>query len=225
MTTFLLAGLLTASCALAQAPADPPLLIQVIQSMGSDGSGARRYSNANATPPVFGMRSITGEPETWLIEAHYSFAGIEELDKAIAAAAVESRPGDRTLIALYRPGWSYRPDLAIRAFAKARYFHVSEYRIRPGTETEFGELVRQRRSGFDRMNLDRPDIAYHVISGAPAETYLFLAPLASLKVLDEALDRAAVDAPRAANKGLAEIEVNRRHLLFRTDPRISRIPE
>jgi hypothetical protein len=63
----------------------------------------------------------------------------------------------RTLIALYRPG-----------------FHVSIYRIRPGAELDFVEFAKIRRLNFDNINLDRPDIGYQVISGAPAGTYVSL---------------------------------------------------
>ena len=55
------------------------------------------------------------------------------------------------------------------------------YQIRSGTEADFGELVKLRRLSADSVNLDRPDIAYRVISGAPAGTYIFLSPVLSLK--------------------------------------------
>jgi hypothetical protein len=66
----------------------------------------------------------------------------------------------RTMLAQYRANWSYRPDQAIRMFPKARYFQISVFRIRPGTEGEFGELIGLRRATADAVNLDRPDLAY-----------------------------------------------------------------
>lgn len=234
MRTLLLAGILTFYAA-AQTPTEPPLLIQVIRAPGSDGASIRPYLNAVATN-VLGMRSVTGVSETWLIEAHDSFVSIEELDKAISAGSPARGGSDRmssqddllapsrTLVALYRPNRSYRPDEAIRMFPKARYFHISLYRIRPGADGDFGELVRQRRYGFERTNLDRPDIAYQVISGAPSETYVFLAPLTSLKTLDDMLARMPASLETGARPGskiAADIEISREHLLFRVDPQIS----
>ena len=90
------------------------------------GSGmAKPYANAGATVNVIGMTAVTGLPETWQIEAHHSFASIEELDQRLGAlgpARTQYNPSDlmqddvlapaRTMMAVYRPAWSYRPDQA-----------------------------------------------------------------------------------------------------------------
>jgi hypothetical protein len=187
--------------------------------------------DTSAAVKVVGMTAVTGESETWLIEAHDSFAGIEELDNALrgadAAADEEAGPlsdellaASRSLIAVYRPGWSYRPEQAIQTLQRARYCQVSIYRIRPGTEAAFAELVKSRRVAFDAVNLDRPEMAYQVISGAPAGTYLFFAPLASLQVLDEGLAKAPLHADGVAAEARAS-EFEREHLLYRVEPALS----
>src|SRR5260370_42385726 len=73
-------------------------------------------------------------------------------------------------------------------FTKARYFQVSLFRIRPGTEAEFGELIRLRRAAADAGNLDRPDLVYQVISGAPAGALVFLGPITPPPNFDEGGD-------------------------------------
>ena len=131
---------------------------------------------------------MTGLPETWLVEAHYSFASVEDLDQRIAALAPVRAFSDaadplqddvlapsRTMLALFRPNWSYRPDQAIRMFPRARYFQISLFRIRPGTEAEFGELIRLRRATADVVNLDRPDMAYRDLRCAGRDVRLPLA--------------------------------------------------
>jgi hypothetical protein len=177
------------------------------------------------------MTSVTGPAETWLLEAHGSFSGIEEVDKAlrplVSATDQQADPlleqalaATRKMIGIYRPGWSYRPDQAIQMFPKARYFQVTIFRIRPGSEGEFAEMVKARRFLYDSMNLDRPDVAYQVVSGAPSGTYIFLAPLASLKTFDEALSRPPAYAEGAAGAAKSA-EVSREHLLLRVEPGIS----
>jgi len=61
------------------------------------------------------MTAISGLPETWLIESHDSFAGIENVDRILGSIPSSVRPGSsqddvmatsRTMIALYRPGYS-----------------------------------------------------------------------------------------------------------------------
>lgn len=240
MKTTLLTGIL-AFCAAAQTPTEPPLLIQLIRTPGTDARALRPYSNAGAGVNVFGMTSITGAPEMWNIEAHDSFGGIEALDRAISSATAASGRLDlaqddvlgpsRTLIALYREDWSFRPDIAIKMLPRARYLYVSIYRIRPGTELDFAELARVRRLVLDRINLDMPDIAYQVISGAPSGTYVFLAPLASLRTIDAGLARGRVGGEPAtghgekASKIVAVTEITHENLLFRVEPRISYVSD
>jgi hypothetical protein len=134
----------------------------------------------------------------------------------------------RTMLARYRPNLSYRSDQAIRLIPRARYFQVSLYRIRPGTEAEFGELIRLRRATADVVNLDRPDLAYQVFSGSPAGTFVFLMPIASLRNYDDGVNPVPVYAEGLASakakdgsRIAAETEISREHLLFRVEPRIS----
>src|ERR1700738_4441076 len=148
-------------CATAQSSSEPPTLIRLIRSDPRD-------ARAQSPVTVLGMNSITGLAETWLIEAHDSFGSIEDVDKATGGPPLQSR----TIVLLYQPGLSYHPDQAVNNLPKARYFVASMYQIRPGTDLDFGELVKLRRAAFDSMNLDRPEIAYHAISGAPSGTYI-----------------------------------------------------
>jgi hypothetical protein len=240
MRILLLAGILS-SAAVAQSLTDVPPIVQLVRNPGTGGPSTRDYANAKAALNVIGLAAVTGPPETWLVEAHASFASVEDLDQRISAlspvrvttGAFEPLQDDvlspsRTMLAQYRANWSYRPDQAIRMFPKARYFQISLFRIRPGTEAEFGELIRLRRATADAVNLDRPDLAYQVISGAPAGTLVFLAPITSLRSFDEGVNPVPVFAEGLAtakakdgSKLASETEIGREHLLFRVEPRIS----
>jgi hypothetical protein len=226
-------AVLLASAAAAQGPSDPPPLLQIVRIPG--GSMAERpYQNAKTAVDVIGIASITGLPETWLLEAHPNFASIEDLDLALHSHAPakpanqfgEAQPGDelpgapRTLVAAYLPSYSYRPGEATRSLPKARYFRVSIYRVKPGTVDFMNSLQSQRRHDYDEVNLDRPELAYRVISGAPAGTYLVLAPLTSLRQIDEGLLRLPGYLEPAADQQSDNV-LGREHLLFRVDPQIS----
>jgi hypothetical protein len=230
MKTILLVGVFVAG-AFAQNWTEPPPLIQLHRRTGTASSMIRRYADATAAVNVVGMTSITGQTESWLVAMHDSFRSIEDVDKTVhpppslngadevlEQSSEEALPASRSMIASYRPAWSYRPDQAVQMLRKARYCQLSIYRIRPGTEADFAELVKSRSALFDSINLDRPEIAYHVISGAPSETFLFLAPLASLKTLDEGLERTHAEGRAAAVKAR---EFTREHLLFRIEPAMS----
>jgi hypothetical protein len=240
MRLLLLAGILS-SAAAAQSLTEVPPIVQLVRKPGTGGASMKPYANASAALNVIGMASVTGLPETWLVEAHYSFASVEDLDQRISQLAPVRAFSDasdplqddvlapsRTMLAQYRPNWSYRADQAIRMFPRARYFQISLYRIRPGTEADFAELIRLRRATADVINLDRPDLAYQVISGAPAGTFVFLSPIISLRNFDDGINSVPVFAEGLANakakdgaKIASETEISREHLLFRVEPRIS----
>ena len=226
-----------AGCAAAQGPTDVPPILQVIRQPGVRGNGTiRPYNAVKAAVDVVGMTAITGVPETWGVELHQTFAEIEDLDRALASIATASSQEEllappRTLILLYQPGWSYRPQEAVRRLPRARYFHVSIYRMRAGTESDLAELMRLRRRQMDSVNLDRPDLVYRVISGEPSGTYIILAPLLSLKTMDEgvaklpAFAEPLATAESAAGKIAASQELSREHFLFRVEPGQSYVSE
>jgi hypothetical protein len=238
-------SLLLLSCpAFSQGGAVPPPIIQITSKPGAASTPTRPYASVRAAVDVLGLASATGLPQTWMLEMHPTFASIEDLDKALGAAASGGKPGDsygqpqddlaappRTMIAVLQAGWSYRPEEAIRAFPTARYLRVAIHRIRAGLDADFGELVRLRTLTDDSVNLDRPDLAYRVVSGAPSGTYIVLSPLNSLRVMDEGVTDVPVcaapvaDARAKAEPKAADIEISAEHLLFRVEPRLSYVSD
>ena len=224
----LLLGALTVGCAVAQL-ADVPPVIQITRKPGIESLSYRPYEQVKAQVEVIGLTSVTGVPETWMIEAHPNFMSIENLDKAIVPTSTHDDlvAPRRTMIGAYRADWSYRPQEAIRRFPYARYFHISIYRIRPGEDDALDEMMENRKRTFESINLSRPDLVYHIISGDSAGIYMVVAPLVSLKIMDDgmaalpAYAEPIAAAEAAAGKKVATIELSREHLLFRVDPAIS----
>jgi hypothetical protein len=227
-----------------QAPTTPPPLLEITCESGTFSAPARPYAAAKAAVDAVGMSSTTGMPQTWTIELHSNFASIEDLDKAIAATAPPQYPHDsyaephdeflmppRTVIAIYEPDWSYRPDEAIRLLPKARYMSVTIHRIKVGLESDFEQLVRLRKLTNESVNLNRPELAYRVFSGAPVGIYLVIAPLANLRSMDDgvpdvpAFAAPVADARAKAEPKQAELEIGREHLLFRVEPRLSYVSD
>ena len=193
--------------------ADPPELLRVIRNV-QEAEPGRCYANARVAVNVLGMRAVSGLDETWLMETHDTFASIEEVDQALASgcpvrnsrssanlASDDVLPLARSLIALYRPALSYRPDEAAKNLSKAHYMLMSIYRIRPGNEDAFSEIIKLRRVRSDSINLDRPEIAYEVIAGAISSTYVFVAPFPTLKILDDGLAKTPAYAEGARDAG------------------------
>jgi hypothetical protein len=233
-----------AAAGFAQAPTVPPPILQIACRPGAASGPTRPYASAKAAVDVVGLAAATGLPQTWMVELHANFASLEDLDKALNAQGPGRQPSDsfgqpqedllappRTMIALYEHEWSYRPDEAVRLLPKARYVMVTIHRIRTGLDGDFSQLVRLRKLTNDSINLDRPELAYHVISGAPSGTYIVLAPFYTLRVLDEgvadipAFAEPLADARAKAAPKAADIEIGREHLLFRVEPRISYVSD
>lgn len=224
-------------CVYAQIGGEPPQLLQLVRRAGADLRTMRPYAELQAPLNVWGMTTLTGVSETWALEAHDSFASIEELDKRLNPPdGPRAANGDggfvaddvlgpsKAMVAIYRADASYRPDQAVKALARARYVHVTIYRVRPGMDNSFATVANYRRNAFDTMNLDRPDMAYQVLVGAPSGTYLILAPMASLKVLDDGIARREVSGRNYdgnAGKTMAETILVREQRLLRVEPALS----
>ncbi len=225
---------LVSAAAAGQTFQEPPPLVRVIRTLAPDPEAPARYGGTGAMS-VIGMSAVTGSTEWWLIEAHSSFTGVERADRALrpmgAARGIVGNAVEGGLVsaplawlAVYRPWLSYRPVEASQMLAKARYFQALVFQVDPEREADFVEAVRARRSSLDGMNLERPEMAYQVISGAPTITYVFLAPLASLTSFDEVLTRIPQYA-RAAAKSAAAGNLSHRNLLFRVEPAMSMVAD
>jgi hypothetical protein len=225
MKTTILAALLV-PCAFAQ-----PGVIRVVRN-----GSVQPYVSGKTSVDVVGLSPVSGLPESWLMELHGSFASLEDVDRALnnvtpgrlplegPVSADQVLSASNALIASYRPELSYRPDQAMQNLPKSRYLEVEICRIQPGTEGEFAQAVKLRVFSSDSINLDRPQMVYRVVSGAPSGTYIFLTPLPSLRVLDDARAAAPVYAEGAAasaKKSANAAEIIRENLWFRLEPRLS----
>ena len=74
-------------------------------------------------------------------------------------------------------------DLPSKAYEALRFFKGEAKRqkdLRKAAESEIADLLRARRASLDSINLDRPDMVYQVVAGAPSGTYLVISPLPSV---------------------------------------------
>jgi hypothetical protein len=225
MKSIFVLGLLTWTLS-AQTLGEPYFLARFTQG---DASAIQPYRDANAEVNVIGIESITGETQTWLLEEFPSFAAVEALDKLVAGARPVSA---RRMIGLYRTALSYRPDEAIKLIRSARYFQITVFRIRPGADVDFSELIRMRKTAFDSINLDRPEIGYQIISGTHSGTYIFVAPLNTLRTLDNTFARMPANSEslgsgrsKESRQIQWEADITREHMLFRVHPSLSHVTD
>jgi hypothetical protein len=235
---FALSVALLGACAFAQSLPEPPALIRLTRTYQADPNVASRFV-ASPVLAMLGMSTLTGPSETWYLEALDSFTALEQTDRALRplgswrgllgdSVPHTSNPPIGTpsasWVAVYRSWLSYRPLEASQALFRARYFQALVFRVNPDDEDAFVDAVRARKASLDGLNLDRPEMAYQVASGAETLTYVFLAPLPSLKLFDEGLARLPAYA-RAAAKTAAAGKLRHEHFLLRVEPILSMVPD
>ena len=212
---------------------EPPILLRMIRepNLRAAAEIGQAFASSRATTNVFAASSTTGPAETLFFEVHESYASIEDMDKAANVGRLSERSATFSTILLHIPGLSFRPDLAAKLLPRARYFQISTYRIRPGSGAEFAELMRIRRAAYDAINLDRPEMAYQVVSGGVNGSYVMIAPLTSLKTLDTGTVRNPAYAAALGDSGVgfrklsAEIELVREQQLLRIEPELSYVSD
>jgi hypothetical protein len=213
----------------------PPPILRLIRN--PNGVSGQRYSTAGAAIQMLGMKAATGVGETWLIEQHPTFTSIEDLDKALRTSGggdpsnwVDPRDAcqdelfgtGRVLIAFYRDGWGYHSEDAMRLLPRARYINITIYRLRPDADTDMQRLMQAHHATLDSMNLNQPDLVYHIISGASSGLYVVLAPIVGLRSMDERVSKMPLEVE---TKMSSVSEFGRETLLFRVDPALSYVSD
>jgi len=245
-----LLALLVAAVAAAQT-SNPPQVLRIIRQTIKPGAAAehekiganvvRGVARAKYPANFLALNSMSGLPETWILESHDSFASVEA-----AATFVENTPAVkwwvgqyeaqsgasvtevRRMLAIYRPDLSYRGDQFAQDMPKMRYVSVVLVRLLPARDGEFAEAVRLVKGAYEKSGSDQPLVIYQVISGAPGPAYLFFAPMVSLKAMDDAPARGKAmrealgeDNAAKALKTSAEVTAASESFLFSLNPRLS----
>jgi hypothetical protein len=212
-TTFVVAATLAASAAvtLAQtpAPAAPPApakMIRIFREQVKPGKGpahekfeatwVQAVTRGNAKTHYLALSSLTGSPETWFIEGHDTFEAIAAADKeseantalvsqleAMGAQESDFLTNAQSIIARYREDLSYRanpPNLA-----QAKIMWVYRETVKAGYGNDYEQAGKLIVAAYEKAGIkDERWAAYQVVAGLPTGTYIFFAPMASLKDAD-----------------------------------------
>jgi hypothetical protein len=232
----------------AQTNTDPPPVLRILREDIKEGREKAHRNNENAfmleaatahyPVHVLGMSALTGTGQAWFLEAHDSFAAIEKTLSAFGAADskfaqideldAEFRSSSRSYLAVYRPDLSYLPEQWVQSLPKARFMNIDIFRIQPGHDADFAELGHMHVDAARKAVSDQPVVAYEIVSGMPAGTYLLFQPATSLQTLDTETDRSNAimramgdTASKRFAKGVSDTIVSDELLLFAMEPRMS----
>jgi hypothetical protein len=195
---------------------------------------------ANSKGYYLAMSSGT---EAWFLTPRESFAAAEAVTKEEEANAGLTAEVDRLwaldgellskasgMTAVLNEELGYRADWDT---AKMRYYTVTVIRLQPGYGRDYEELRKLVNAAHAKANVDERWAVYEVISGAPNDTYIFLAPLASLAEWDkyeamhgkeyrEAMGEDARNRMRDFNRVAVKSSETQ---LFRFSPKMSYLPK
>ena len=244
-------GLFFICAVFGQAPSGPPKVVRIFRDVLKPGRAAAQEklgtnlarAAARAKYPVnyLALNSVSGESEVWLLEAHDSFASIENAHAFVEKTPVlkwfisqyEAQEGElvsssRRMLAAYRQDLTYRGAQSAQDLPKMRFLSVVMLRLHPARDAEFSESVKAVTAAYETIKSDQPLVIYQVVSGAEGPTFLFLTPMASLKAMDDAALRGkalreALGEERAAGvlKTSAEVTASSESLLLALNPRLS----
>jgi hypothetical protein len=229
----------------------PPQVLRIIRQTIKPGASAehekiaanvaRGVARAKYPANFIALNSMSGVPETWILESHDSFASVEAATTFVEntpavkwwlgqyeAQSAASVTEVRRMLAVYRPDLSYAGERFSQDMPKTRYMSVVLVRLLPARDSDFAEAVRLVKGAYEKSGSDQALVIYQVISGAPGPSYLFFAPMASLKTMDEAPARGkamreALGEENAAKalKTSADVTAASESFLFSLNPRLS----
>lgn len=196
------------------------------------------FERAKSPDYYLAFVSMTGPNEAWFVVPQQSHASIAEgmkrddADPVLSAelarlqrADAEVLTNSRTMQAMARPDLSQGnfPDLA-----KARFFEITWFRVRPGHEAQFDAAVKAYTASAKRAAPDASWRTYEIIAGAPSPTFLIFASVDSYADFDKMVDDGqksmkglTADEGTVLQKFAAEGMINSETNRFRVDPRMS----
>jgi hypothetical protein len=226
---------------------EPPAVMQIVRESVKEGRSAAHekvesdwaaaFRKRNFSVHSVALTSMTGPSEAWFLVGYPSFAAVDQAGQEMQKPGLkaemdmldardgELRSNSRTMYAVYRKDMSYRPDLV--NLGKTRYVAVLSFRLKLGHMDDFVEGGKKFLAADEKAGLKTPSVAYEVIAGAPADQFLFLEPMESLKTLDNAPARqkAVADAMgedyQRLMKGAGDVFTSIDYSFFAINPRMS----
>ncbi len=204
---------------------------------------AQGFAKAGVPQHWLGMTSVAGPNEAWFFSG---FASLEEMQKS--EDAVEGTPAmqalsdkfssqegdliDRatTIVAGYRPGLSYQPEVSLPAM---RFMQVDVVRVKSGYNREFQAAWRMQVEAHKKANMDEHWAVYQTRAGGDTDTYYFFYPMKDLAQVDKsgpahgaefgaAVGEAGREQMREATRQAVESEST---YIFRLRPSMSTLPK
>ena len=185
-------------------PSTQPKLLTIVREevkVGRNAEHARHeagwpaaFEKAKSTDYYLAMTSLTGPNEAWYVIPRESHAAIAASMKRDDKNPVLSAELDRLSLAdaEYVSGLRIiqaqaRADLSVGSFpdlAKARFFAIVSYRVRPGHDAQFEAVAKAYGAARMRVAPKAGFRVYQVIAGMPTPTFLIFSSVEDYSEFD-----------------------------------------
>ncbi|HEY4930284.1 MAG TPA: hypothetical protein VII23_01830 [Terriglobales bacterium] len=161
-----------------------------------------------------GMDSMSGPSRALFLVGYDSFAAWEKDNLAtqknatLSAALDRAGVADGPLLTSYDAGvFAYREDMSLRPnvnIAQARYFEVSRFKVRPGHDKEWEELVKVYLEGYGKT--DQHWATYQSVYGMDnGGVYLVFNAMKSLAEVDSGFGDSKKFEAQLGEKGMKKL--------------------
>jgi hypothetical protein len=248
------AVLLGAVCASAQNQTQLPKVLWIFREDTKPARGAAhqrveqgfsQYWAKNKVAPFLAVEAVSGNATEVMFFSGYDSMASMEKDfqlfgkgsssaeyQALAKQEAELVNGVRSMVAMLRPDMSYHADHFMSVMPQSRYFSIETFRVKLGHDADFAAGGKLFQNAFEKMKRDQPYAMYQVVMGAPEGTYLLIAPMKSLKDIDDdyATQGALMQAMGADNlerlmKGAGDVFTSMETNVYSFNPSMSLVPK
>ena len=207
----------------------------------TESAFVQAFRTANWPTRYFAADSLSGKARSLFFTGYDSFEAWEKDAQAVQKNTTLSEALDQAGVAdgdlldevdtsalVYRQEYSLRASVDI---AHMRYFDISLYRVRPGHQKDWDDLVKAVLPAYDKM----PDVhwaTYEAVYGQQGTTYIIFTPMKSAAEIDQGFARdkqfEAAMGP-AGMKRISDLEAaavdSSQSNLFMFNPRMSYPPD
>lgn len=232
-------------------PAAQPKRLTIIREevkVGRAGDHGRNEAGwpaalEKAKSPVYylALTSMTGPTEAWYMESFESYAAEaatmkhDEGDPVLSAELERLAARDAEFISNATTIQTVaRPELSVGKFpelAKARFYQISIYSVRPGQNAKFEAIVKATNASRLRVSPNTSYRVYSVTAGMAGGTYIVMTSVEDYGQFDQLTKerQAARDGMTAAEKAeldkYGDVVARSQTNLFRVDPVMSYVPK
>ena len=175
-------------------PKAQPKILTIVREEVKVGRAAEHARHEAGWPTAFekakspdyylALTSLTGPNEVWYVIPAESYAAVgesmkrEDKDPVLSADLARLALADAEYISSAKTMQAQaRPDLGAGEFpdlAKARFFAITIYRLKPGHDAEFEAVLKASANARMRVAPKFGFRVYQVVAGMPSGTYLII---------------------------------------------------